>query len=632
METTATQSNITDDSLINKDADTIVDAFNKNQAKKKKRISFKKWLIVIAAIVFVAILMATLVLVLKIDSIIFPARLSGEVLDYAQRPVVEANICIQNKCSLTNSEGEFSIDGLIYGNYYLSAKSTKFKDSEQEITLNRGSNIIQLSLDAIGMGDVSGSLVTEDNLITEDLVITFNEKEVALAADNTFRIEEISTGDYLLEIKSPNYLDMSANVAIVAGSNKLPNITLQPAYDLNITFTDWLSDITLRNLEIDINDAKYMTDVTGSVLITDLALVESFNLKIKATGFNDKQIPLQDITQGLNLPKLVSLTRNGKLVYISERLGYKNIYLANYDGSGEILVTDNKADALNPVFLKNNKLGFLSFKDGLKDDYNNPQGVPYIFDISSQKQAKVANSSVSYYNFNAMRKVFVKNVYESGLSLEEFWVANFDNSNQYRFGVLNSGYSTNFVIPNSGDFVVLSWYSYEANQKGLYYVDLKTKEMRQIYDAGNSSVVVLDISADNKSVIINKVDAVAGNSDIYRVELNTGKSFRITNSSVTEQQARFSKDGRFIYYMSTRDGSTNIYRMDIYGKNEERVTSLGAVTSFMELEDMVITFTNKQALYVVDSSSPINEEKLVTDKVRDDGLAFNPNLYEGYWY
>ena len=62
------------------------------------------------------------------------------------------------------------------------------------------------------------------------------------------------------------------------------------------------------------------------------------------------------------------------------------------------------------------------------------------------------------------------------------------------------------------------------------------------------------------------------NSDIWLVSASGGDPIRLTNSKGVDDQARWSPDGTWIAFVSTRDGKPQIYRISPFGGEAEKLT------------------------------------------------------------
>ena len=70
------------------------------------------------------------------------------------------------------------------------------------------------------------------------------------------------------------------------------------------------------------------------------------------------------------------------------------------------------------------------------------------------------------------------------------------------------------------------------------------------------------------------MDDNRSNSDIYLVSADGKQQRRLTRSPKSDAHPRWSADGNFVYFTSTRGGSSQIYRIDVRGGEAQQMTDL----------------------------------------------------------
>ena len=145
------------------------------------------------------------------------------------------------------------------------------------------------------------------------------------------------------------------------------------------------------------------------------------------------------------------------------------------------------------------------------------------------------------------------------------------------------------------------------------------------------STNVISFSANRKLLLFSQVEETTKTFDLFLLDNSNGKLSRVTNSSATKIDARFSKSSDYIYYISTRDGKSDLYRIATNGKEETKITQDGEVASFLLHNNEVISYTSKQSLSIINSKGKEPIARKITASVKNDSFAANFDRYYGYW-
>src|SRR5215207_2788403 len=110
--------------------------------------------------------------------------------------------------------------------------------------------------------------------------------------------------------------------------------------------------------------------------------------------------------------------------------------------------------------------------------------------------------------------------------------------------------------------------SVAAEAKGLTVDDMLA--MQRISDP--------QVSPDGKwvafSVRDTDYDANRGRQDVWLASVDGTSVRRLTTHPENDNEPRWSPDGRFIYFMSSRSGSSQVWRIGVAGGEAEQVTKL----------------------------------------------------------
>jgi len=86
------------------------------------------------------------------------------------------------------------------------------------------------------------------------------------------------------------------------------------------------------------------------------------------------------------------------------------------------------------------------------------------------------------------------------------------------------------------------------------------------YEVSEGTWMSLDVSPDGRTVIFDLV------GDIYTMPVSGGAATLILGGPAYEMQPRYSPDGKRVAFTSDRDGLTNVWTMDLNGKNLRQIS------------------------------------------------------------
>ncbi len=147
----------------------------------------------------------------------------------------------------------------------------------------------------------------------------------------------------------------------------------------------------------------------------------------------------------------------------------------------------------------------------------------------------------------------------------------------------------------------------------------------------------VSFSPDNSMVVWTKRKGVKGKdrfvSDIYLTRLNqkkddTFRTVQLTNGDDNDYSPTFSKDGEYIYFLSSRDEGKKLWKLSIYGGEAQKVNEFKNGISRISWKD------DKTLLYVSNDGKTFyetqNEKKKDNVIVVEDTLHWKPNHVYSY--
>ena len=255
---------------------------------------------------------------------------------------------------------------------------------------------------------------------------------------------------------------------------------------------------------------------------------------------------------------------NTKIAYVSNGGGrFKEIYVANLDGTEKVQVTNNRTINLSPSWSPDNRaLLYNSYRDG------SPR--PYIFDLFAGREARF--TSQSGLNFGGKWSPDGKFV---ALALERQGNVDiylFDRSGREVRRLTNDPAID--VSPTwSPDGDRLAFVSNRSGSPQIYIMELANGKARRLtYSGGYNTSPDWSPKGDR----IAYTGRVGSRFNIFTISVQGGDPQQLTSGSGDNEEPSWSPDGRFIVFTSNRKGRYNLYIMQANGgENQQRLTGSG---------------------------------------------------------
>lgn len=174
----------------------------------------------------------------------------------------------------------------------------------------------------------------------------------------------------------------------------------------------------------------------------------------------------------------------------------------------------------------------------------------------------------------------------------------------------------------------LAYVSFESRKPVVYVHDVASGKRRLVANfRGSNSAPAWSPDGRSLAVTLSR----DGGSQLYTLDVTTAGSEprRLTQSSSIDTEPTYSHDGKFIYFVSDRGGSPQIYRMPAAGGNPERVTFTGTynISPSLSADGRWLAYISRVSgafkLHVMELST--SNVTALTETSADENPSFAPN-------
>ncbi len=247
----------------------------------------------------------------------------------------------------------------------------------------------------------------------------------------------------------------------------------------------------------------------------------------------------------------------GKIAYVSKVSGNKEIFIMDYDGHNPQRLTNNGSINLYPDFAPSGKeLIYTSYKKGNPDLYRR--------ELFTGQEARVSSRS----GLNAMG-VFSPDGNKIALVLSKD-----GNSEIYQIGRdgkeavrLTNNHAIDVSPAWSPDGSRVAFVSDRMGKPQIFVMDANGGNLRRLTTNGAYNVTPRWSPKGDRIVYARK----EGGFQIYAINPDGSGDTQLTSAGSNEHP-RYSPDGRFIVFSSTRDGGEGLYLMRADGSGQTRIS------------------------------------------------------------
>ena len=246
-----------------------------------------------------------------------------------------------------------------------------------------------------------------------------------------------------------------------------------------------------------------------------------------------------------------------KIVFVSNKTGFKEIYQCDFDGQGVEQLTNSHSISLTPALSPDGK--YIAYTD-----FTSGRPALYIRNISDKKSVMASKSGISIdpaWRNNS--EVATTLSYEGD---QEIYLVKVDGSVSRR--VTNS--TGIDVSPSfSPDGNKMAFVSARNGQPQIFIEDLQTGETRRLTFSGRYNTQPSWSPAGDK--IAYSTWENGGEINIFTINADGSGLMQLTGKSGENESPSWSPDGEMIVFTSSREGKKKLYVMSSTGENQRRL-------------------------------------------------------------
>ncbi len=254
-----------------------------------------------------------------------------------------------------------------------------------------------------------------------------------------------------------------------------------------------------------------------------------------------------------------------KIAFVSNRTGYPEIWVMDYDGYNQHPITNYHSLCLTPRWSPNNSdLAFTSYSSG------NPE--IYIFSLLTNRRIPFPHyrglNTTPAWSPNGKKIAFCSSMGGD----PEIYVSDRNGLNLQRL-TFSSGVDISPVWnPKTGNEI--AFVSDRSGAPQIYIMNSDGTNLRRLITAGGDAEAP-SWSPNGLFITFAWRVTETGEWDIYVIEIATGRIIQLTHNAGRNEHPTWSPDGRHIAFESTRTGTRQIWTMLADGSDPKELTTVG---------------------------------------------------------
>ena len=255
-----------------------------------------------------------------------------------------------------------------------------------------------------------------------------------------------------------------------------------------------------------------------------------------------------------------------KIAFVSNRVGSKEIYTMDYDGTNQHALTAHRSIAITPRWSPvDDRIAYTTWGNA------GPQIA--IMSASGERSsfAQPTGSANSIPSWSPDGKSIVYASRRDGDT--EIYSADADGRNPRRLTNSRSIDVSPFYNSATGRRIV--FVSDRSGTPQVWTMSYDGTDVQRITDEGGEAANPV-YSPDGRLIAFSWNKPQSGGFDIYLYDTQTQKFTQLTSNSGNNERPTFAPDGKHIAFQSTRSGGTQIYSMTLDGKKVLQLTNSGS--------------------------------------------------------
>lgn len=549
-----------------------------------------------------------------LDKKFISSHAAGYVVDNHATPVANAIVCVEDNCTITSEVGYFTLESLPVGEKEISISSPHHNDINQKIRLSRGENPINLSLTAAELTQGTITLKSiEDQLVTDNLEITINDKSYQPEFNNDFseaeiKLHNIKTGVYKFRLSSDYYIDQEVELVLEPNIlNSFP-IVLEPSTRLYINVVDWLDNTPLEKVAVSTDtEADGETDIQGNLRLSEISVLTK-ELKLKKDGYLRQTVTIEALFPGEDADFSIRLIPDRKIVYTRASASGNQIIISNYDGSESRQLTTSGNNFSPWIDEDNERIYFRKETENSRDQIHH---VNFFGEetklISSEEDLPKRTLDIIDYkndvrffidedeNKDADRE---EDENKTGTEAQKLMSSKLDDSSQKEILVLESQVLNNIVLSQDKSQLIYGLENLSAedmdDDDGVFVNTQRFNRTTKILNYASRVAVPQSISDDKKYL------ALLIDNDIFLYNFSNKSMVRGTSDNLSKSEIRFLPQESKLSYLVDENGFKSLALLDTQDHTSVRLNPEStSVTSYRIEGRDVFSYLVDNKLYVL---------------------------------